>query len=495
MMRSWKPIISIPVLKKWFEKGFSVPLIREVPFKRNLWQTFLKTTNSDARFFLDSGKYRSKNARFSYFGDHPFLILRKKGTKVQGRGLRPRSLELLPVLRKLFQKYKSPTFPNIPFATGGAFGYLGYALAWEFEKLPKTKKPKNPFDDSIFLFTKSFFVFDHTKSKLYLVSNLIPEKRIRFEKALDEAKKWIDAKQYLVGRSNPPWSSGSAQGPTPTHAIGNFRIHNFQSDVSKKTFKQMVERAKGYIEAGDIYQANLSQRFSFSFEGNPEKLYEKLRSINPSPFASFFQMDDTVIISSSPERLVSKRGYRVETRPIAGTRPKGKTLKKNQVLRRELLRNMKERAEHIMLVDLERNDLGRVCKPHTVRVSEMMGLEEYSHVIHIVSNVIGEMDPKKDQFDLIRAMFPGGTITGCPKVRCMEIIEELEPFPRGLYTGSLGYFGFNGDLDFNIVIRTILLKREKGYFQVGAGIVYDSNPEAEFEETLHKGQALKEALL
>jgi len=465
------PYLPIRRLKRCFERGEIAPLIREIPFDQDPWEIFLKVTNPSARFFLDSGKQRSKNAAFSYFGSDPFLIVRKKGKE-----------NLLPVLRKLFQKYKSPAFPEIPFATGGAFGYLGYALAWEFENLPKSRKSKTDFNDALFLFVKNFFVFDHAKSKFYFISNLIPEKGISFESALDQAKRWMD------GVGTAPKGTGLSTFST------RFSIQNFKADVSKKTFKQMVARAKKYIEAGDIYQANLSQRFSFNFDGAPETLYETLRNINPSPFASFFQVDDMVVISSSPERLVSKRGFHVETRPIAGTRPKGKTARETQQLRIELLKNAKERAEHIMLVDLERNDLGRVCKPHTVRVSEMMALEEYSHVIHIVSNVVGEMDPKKDQFDLIQAMFPGGTITGCPKVRCMEIIEELEPFARGLYTGSLGFMGFNGDLDLNIIIRTILLNKKRGYFQVGAGIVYDSNPEREYWETIYKGRALVEAL-
>ena len=200
------------------------------------------------------------------------------------------------------------------------------------------------------------------------------------------------------------------------------------------------------------------------------------------------------MVGSSPERLIKKSGNHCETRPIAGTRPRGRTAKETENLREQLIASAKERAEHIMLVDLERNDLGRVCEPHTVRVSEMMALEEYSHVVHIVSNIEGKLRENCDQFDLVKAMFPGGTITGCPKIRCMEIIEEIEPFRRGPYTGSLGYFGFNGDLDLNIIIRTIVINKNKGSFQVGAGIVYDSDPEAEYWETLHKGKALIDAL-
>jgi para-aminobenzoate synthetase component I len=273
-----------------------------------------------------------------------------------------------------------------------------------------------------------------------------------------------------------------------------FRIRNFHADLGKQSFKEMVVRAKRYIEAGDIYQANLSQRFSFDFEGEPERLYESLRAINPSPFSSFLRIGDLRVTSCSPERLIRKQGDACETRPIAGTRPRGETLQEEQRFQRELIRSPKERAEHVMLVDLERNDLGRVSRPNSVHVSELMTLERYSHVVHIVSNVVGKLRKDCDQFDLLRAVFPGGTITGCPKIRSMQIIEELEPLKRHLYTGSIGYLDFNGDLDLNIVIRSLILHRNKGYLQVGAGIVYDSDPEAEYWETLDKGRALVDAL-
>ncbi len=274
-----------------------------------------------------------------------------------------------------------------------------------------------------------------------------------------------------------------------------FRLKNFKSEISKHRFESMVRRAKAYITAGDIYQANLSQRFSFRFSGSPLRLYGKLRKINPSPFSSFLSAGDLKIISSSPERLIQKRGIQCETRPIAGTRPRKKAGVPPARLARELLANEKERAEHIMLVDLERNDLGRVCDYKSVRVREMMTLEKYSHVLHIVSSITGRLRRGKDGFDLIRAMFPGGTITGCPKIRCMEIIDELEPVRRGIYTGSLGWIDFKGDLDLNIVIRTLVLNKDEGTFQVGAGIVHDSDPGREYEETLQKGEALAEALV
>ena len=281
----------------------------------------------------------------------------------------------------------------------------------------------------------------------------------------------------------------------PDAARETFTLKNFRSEISRPYFERMVRRAKAYIEAGDIYQANLSQRFSFRFAGSALKLYDNLRKINPSPFASFLKFGDLHIVSSSPERLVRKRGRLCETRPIAGTRPRRAIHQTGRELERELLASEKERAEHLMLVDLERNDLGRVCDWKSVRVRELMALERYSHVIHIVSKITGRLSQPKDMWDLLRAMFPGGTVTGCPKIRCMEIIDELEPVRRGVYTGSLGFLDFRGDLDLNIVIRTLVLNKDQGYLQVGAGIVHDSDPAREYEETLHKGEALAEALV
>ncbi len=283
------------------------------------------------------------------------------------------------------------------------------------------------------------------------------------------------------------------------HAAQNkFQIAKFKPEISKADFLKKVRRAKQYIEQGDIYQANLSQKFLFDYKGVPLSIYEKLRKINPSPFSSFLKIRGLEIACSSPERLVQKRGAFCETRPIAGTCPKGLSEKALKKWRDRLLGSSKERAEHLMLVDLERNDLGRVCDFKSVKVDEFMTLEKYSHVVHLVSSVSGKLRKDKTALDLLGAMFPGGTITGCPKIRCMEIIDELEPSRRGLYTGSLGYFAsgenMNRDMDLNIVIRTLVFKDGKGSFQVGAGIVHDSVPEKEYLETLAKGEAMMQAL-
>lgn len=277
-----------------------------------------------------------------------------------------------------------------------------------------------------------------------------------------------------------------------------FQIAKFKPEIAKLDFLKKVKRAKQYIEHGDIYQANLSQKFLFDYKGAPLSIYEKLRKINPSPFSSFLKIRELEVACSSPERLVQKRGNFCETRPIAGTCPKGLSEKALKNWRKKLLGSSKERAEHLMLVDLERNDLGRVCDFKSVKVDEFMTLEKYSHVVHLVSSISGKLRKDKTSLDLLGAMFPGGTITGCPKIRCMEIIDELEPSRRGLYTGSIGYFapgkGMNRDMDLNIVIRTLVFQKGKGSFQVGAGIVHDSVPEKEYLETLAKGEAMMQAL-
>ncbi|MFA4857981.1 MAG: anthranilate synthase component I family protein [Candidatus Margulisiibacteriota bacterium] len=349
-------------------------------------------------------------------------------------------------LEKTFRRWQNhPEFK-------GLFGFISYDAAWHLEKLPHHSK------DDLGLPLIYFIAPTH-----------------------------LQIIQHQQTTDRPPATHRQTPQAPPA------RLH---SNLSKAEFETIVKAAKRYIKNGDIYQANLSQRLEFKTNADPYYIYTRLRSINPSPFASYFNFGDFQIVSCSPERLIKLENGQAQTRPIAGTRPA--TAAYN-----DLLLNPKERAEHIMLVDLERNDLGRVCKFGSVKVDEQMVVEKYSHVIHIVSNVVGNLARGKNQFDLLRAMFPGGTITGCPKIRSMEIIEELEPVKRGIYTGSIGYILPDGRMDFNIVIRTILMKSQPGvaarhinkaYLQVGAGIVADSDPEKEYYETLQKAAACVEAL-
>jgi para-aminobenzoate synthetase component 1 len=337
-----------------------------------------------------------------------------------------------------------------------AFGYISYDFGSSLEKIKLSSPKEINIPNVCFIVPKTLIVYNNQRSKYVQLS---------------------------------PNNNKISTVKEKNEGFGEFTQSEFiGQNLSKDHFIEIVKKAKEYIKAGDIYQANLSQIFKFKIKCHPFLIYKRLREINPSPFSSYFDLGRIKIVSSSPERLIKLENGLAETRPIAGTRP---IYSKDS----ELLLNPKERAEHIMLVDLERNDLGRACEYGSVKVNELMTIERYSHVIHIVSNVVGKLRKDKDMFDLFSAMFPGGTITGCPKIRCMEIIDELEPVKRGLYTGSIGYFiPEQNKMDMNIVIRTIVVIDNIAYVQVGAGIVADSDPEFEYNETVHKGRALFSAL-
>ena len=369
------------------------------------------------------------------------------------------------------------------FFAGGAVGYWGYEFSQNFERFSFRPKKKVTLPLLHLLFFRDLAVFDHHDGTYYLVSWLIPAKGVSFLEAKGRADRELEKMEKIFLEQN-----GKPD-------IENFNLLKFRPEIPRPVFEKMVSRTKDYIAAGDIYQANLSQRFRFQFKGSPLTLYGRLRETNPAPYSAFLKLGEVSIASSSPELLVAKKGKFCITRPIAGTRPRGRSEAETEKLSRELLSNEKERAEHLMLVDLERNDLGRVSEWESVQVKDFMRLEKYSRVMHIVSDVTSNLKNSQDGWDLIKAMFPGGTITGCPKIRSMQIIDELEPVERGIYTGSIGYFGFDGDLMLNIAIRTLILHKTQGFLQVGAGIVSDSDPAREYEETLHKGEALVEALV
>ncbi|MBD2448384.1 anthranilate synthase component I [Nostoc sp. FACHB-152] len=431
--------------------------------------------------------------------------------------------QILPFLEELLQKKQAENHPcspapllpcppaplpppHLPF-TGGWLGWLGYDAAWEIEQLPFAKSDTLPFPVAFWYEPDSFAVLDHVDQILWLAASDIDD--------VDRLKILLEEKNS----GNSLYQVTSSQ-HTPISSAPEFF-------TSQSDYETSVNRAKKYIQAGDIFQANLSLRFSASTSASGWSIYQALQKINPSPFASYWRTPWGEVVSCSPERLVLLENQEAQTRPIAGTRSRGATPEQDHQLAQELLSNTKERAEHIMLVDLERNDLGRVCEWGTVKVDELLTIERYSHVMHLVSNVQGNLQSGKNAVDLIRAMFPGGTITGCPKVRCMEIIEELEPVRRSLFYGSCGYLDWRGNLDLNILIRTLLLAptsqagvqgcrgagdaREEYltpnsqlptpnspintvWGQVGAGIVADSDPEREWYESLHKAQAQLAAL-
>lgn len=398
------------------------------------------------------------------------------GAPQPGTTLTPAIGEILSTLRQCLPTTPEvpPEVAHLPF-TGGYLGWLGYDLAWEIEHLPTKNPDPLPFPVAYWYQPTSFAVLDHHQQILWLAA---------------PSTAALDHQETQLSLPSQPVAQPSIA-PNPTYPL------QFLSD--RQTYTNAVRQAKKYIHAGDIFQTNLSLRFHTQTTATGWSIYQKLHHINPSPFASYWRSPWGELISCSPERLVQKTGELAQTRPIGGTRPRGKTPTEDQQLGAELLQNTKERAEHTMLVDLERNDLGRACTWGSVTVDEQFILEHYSHVIHLVSNVKGKLAPNHDSIDLIRAMFPGGTITGCPKVRCMEIIEELEPVRRNLFYGSCGYLDQRGDLDLNILIRTLLLVPQSHgiaqvYGQVGAGIVADSNPDNEWAESLQKAQAQIQAL-
>lgn len=399
--------------------------------------------------------------------------------------------KILPFLNNLLSQQKSGENslpPHLPF-TGGWLGWLGYDLALEIEQLPRLKADPLPFPEAFWYEPATFAVLDHLQQTLWLAATC--------EAELDQLQ------QRLEKISSPSWQ------PLKPQDLPLFLTFL----TSQSNYQAAVGQAKKYIQEGDIFQANLSLRFQTLTSTDSWLIYQNLRQINPSPFASYWQTPWGSVISCSPERLVQLQGQQAQTRPIAGTRKRGATRAIDQQLEQELISDLKERAEHIMLVDLERNDLGRVCQWGSVKVDEIMTIERYSHVMHLVSNVKGILDAHYNAVDLIRALFPGGTITGCPKVRCLEIIEELEPVRRSLFYGSCGYLDQRGNLDLNILIRTLLvtnlgaglsikedafsptnsaLKLVSG--QVGSGIVAESDPEREWYESLQKAQAQLAAL-
>ncbi len=391
--------------------------------------------------------------------------------------------EILPFLRTLLHNQKQNLElnmpPSIPF-TGGWLGWLGYDLAWEIEQLPQINTDPLPFPVSCWYEPASFAVLDHQEQSLWLAASKNLELDV-MQHHIEQIKAEIIDKDLCEKYQNN---------------TGNYNL-----GISQQEYQKIVEKAQKYIYSGDIFQANLSLRFEASTDSDSWSIYRALQQINPSPFASYWQTPWGDIVSCSPERLVQLSGNKVDTRPIAGTRPRGLTSIQDDQLARDLVENVKEIAEHIMLVDLERNDIGRVCEWGSVQVNEFLTVERYSHVMHLVSNVIGILRDDCDAIDLIRAVFPGGTITGCPKVRCLEIIEELELVKRSLFYGSCGYLDWRGNLDLNILIRTLLYaKKSDGssggtvWGQVGAGIVADSDPEREWLESLQKAQAQLSAL-
>ncbi|WP_425383238.1 aminodeoxychorismate synthase, component I [Rossellomorea oryzaecorticis] len=423
---------------------------------------------------LESGR----GGRYSVAGLQPKAVLESvnEGLKIQGeKECEIRPGDPLIELERWLQPLKAEREPCLPDFQGGVIGFLSYDYARRIENLPVLSKDDLHIPEVYFFYLEQWVVYDHKEEMLWTMI-LSPD---------DE-----NAPQEQLEKWTSLWEGHLAEKKAEETALTNNIVSDLEVSMDEEQFSKAVKRIQDYISQGDVFQVNLSVRQSQELGAEPFSVYKKLRELNPSPYMSYIHTPEFQIVSGSPELLVKKKGMEVSTRPIAGTRSRGKDAAEDEALARELIDNEKERAEHVMLVDLERNDLGKVCKYGTVEVNEFMVIEKYSHVMHIVSNVRGTLDEQKTGADVIRSVFPGGTITGAPKIRTMEIIEELEPVRRGIYTGSIGWIGVNGDMELNIVIRTMLVKENEAYIQAGAGVVIDSNPKYEYKESLKKAKAL-----
>jgi len=468
-------------IKSWPQRP---PIIEEVATSLTASQAFELFKDRPFSFFLDSGMDPQKLGRYSFMGSDPFLVLKSRGKRIallHGDGEETVIGNPFDELGEMLGIYAVDPGPcPIPFV-GGAVGYFSYDLCHFIERLPSTAIDDLNLPECYLAFYDAIIAFDHLEGRVYIASTGFPE--MEEDRRMRRAKKRLDELKHMIAET-PRLEIA------PSSKKGVLLHYNF----THEEYVKAVAAAREYICAGDIFQVNLSQRFDVHLPVAPYDLYRRLRLINPAPFAAYLNFEGVTICSASPERFLRLQGDLVETRPIKGTRPRGRTPEEDEALARELLESVKDRAENVMIVDLERNDLGRVCRYGTVRVRELWTLERYATVFHLTSTVEGRLRPDKDRIDLLKATFPGGSITGAPKVRAMEIIDELEPTKRSVYTGSLGYLSFNGDMDINIVIRTFIIKDGRAYFQVGGGIVYDSEPEAEYVETLDKARALIEAL-
>jgi anthranilate synthase component 1 len=472
-----------------------IPIVRymmadtETPIR--LFQHFAK---EDHAFLLESVEGGAKWARYSFIGTDPFMMLYGKNGEMvlEHRGekhvLNDKPIELL---KAHLRSFRSPSLPELPPFTGGAIGFFGYDLLQYYEKLPAHRIDDLKMNDMQFMFCDQVIVFDHFKQQLQIVGNV---------HIADGSTDADIARSYETAVAKIEATIERLQQPVtiPVTAGGSIsfdqELGDIQSNVTKEQFISNIEQAKQYIRAGDIFQVVLSQRFNIDTDIDPLHVYRVLRTMNPSPYMYYLKMGEEVIVGTSPEALVKVNGDRVETRPIAGTRPRGKTPEEDKALELELLADEKERAEHLMLVDLGRNDIGRVSEFGTVKCDSFMEIERYSHVMHIVSNVSGKLHKDKDFFDAFVSCLPAGTVSGAPKLRAMEIIAELENEARGAYAGAIGYLGFGGSMDTCITIRTIIFKHGKAYVQAGAGIVWDSVPESEYLETVNKAKGMLKAI-
>ncbi|MBI2851993.1 MAG: anthranilate synthase component I [Chloroflexi bacterium] len=468
---------SLAEVKNLKDKGNLVPVYREILADLETpVSAFLKINRGGHSFLLESVEGGERLARYSFIGTEPYRVLTVRGED---------KTDPLPLVAEELAKYRMVPVKGLPKFSGGAVGYLAYETVTRFENLPSPEADPLGLPEAVFMFVDTALIFDHVTHKIKVLSHvhLDGDIDVAYRKAVAKIDDLVERLSQSRIQSEPLNGSPAAASDV-----------SLASTFSRDKYEESVAKIKEYITAGEAIQVVLSQRLSRKTSAAPFDIYRALRSINPSPYMFFMDFKDFHLIGASPEILVRVEDGIVTTRPLAGTRPRGATPEEDARLEHELRNDEKERAEHIMLVDLGRNDIGRVSEPGTVEVSELMDVERYSHVMHLVTNVQGKLRPDMNAFDALRACFPAGTVSGAPKIRAMEIIAEFEPEKRGPYAGAAGYFSFSGNMDMAIAIRTMVLSQGIAYVQAGGGLVYDSVPEREFEETMNKARASLGAL-
>jgi anthranilate synthase component I len=472
-------------------EGNLIPVYQELLMDLETPLSFFKRLERDRyAFLLESVEGSERWARYSFLGTRPYRVFRARGKRIEiierGKSTTMQSDTPLKILEGLLKDCRPVTVPGVPPFFGGALGYVAYDAVEQFHEITNSKKDPLGMPEIFFVFVQTLVAFDNLKHTIKVIDNvqLTPETDLRraYDTSVMRITKLISSLQK------------KPRGIEPRDLTQSQAKRKFRSNLTADGFERSVARAKEYINAGDVIQVVVCQRLETETQTDPFEIYRALRFINPSPYMFYLELEDLRVIGSSPETMVRLTGDTIELRPIAGTRRRGATPEEEQALEADLLADPKERAEHIMLVDLGRNDVGRVAEVGTVVVNELMAIERYSHVIHIVSNVRGQLAREHTPFDLFVSAFPAGTVSGAPKIRAMQIISELEPQKRGLYAGAIGYFGYNGNLDTCIVIRTIVMKGKKVFVTAGAGIVADSDPKAEYQETLNKARAMLKAI-
>jgi anthranilate synthase component 1 len=487
--------LSFDAFKALSSEGNVIPLYREIlaDFETPV-SAFKKIDHGTSAYLLESVEGGEKWARYSFLGSGSPVLLHAdadavsiaKGSRVERfpHSDRPGDTPL-DRLRKVMSDYRPVAVPELPPFVGGAVGYLSYDMVRSFEDLPAKRKDDAGFPLTAFLLTDTLLIFDNVAHTIQVVANahVASSKAAAVRRAYQDAASRIDG---MVERLRRPLRR--------TRSAARRKPMSFSSNMSRADFEKMVMRTKEYIRAGDIVQTVVSQRWETRIQTSPFEIYRALRLVNPSPYMYYLRIGEVELVGSSPETLVRCEEGRVSLRPIAGTRKRGVSEQEDRGLERELQADDKERAEHIMLVDLGRNDIGRVAARGSVIVDGLMRVERYSHVMHLVSQVTGRLDTGKSAYDVLQACFPAGTVSGAPKIRAMQIIEELEPTRRGPYAGAVGYFSFSGNMDMAINIRTVVIKGRQAYIQAGAGIVADSDPEREYDETCNKARAMMKAI-